>query len=157
MEVVTLGESVLRVGEAVRSEVFWGFRMRMNLNDGMECSNLSELTNIENDGEEVQESCGGEFSSVASVERGERRGLKREHGMCVESGGGGGGGGGGETAVEKPTRRLRSRIREQFALLRAAVPTFATVSSLTLNSDFDDLSSSFPWCKFGCVLRVDAQ
>lgn len=85
----------------------------MEFNYGVEYSNLedfstSDLTNVENDGEE----CGAESTSTPSVER---RGLKRDHGMCGDSG-----------AAVQPERRLRSRIQEQFALLRAVVPNLRT-------------------------------
>jgi hypothetical protein len=93
-------------------------RVAMEFNDGVEYSNLedfstSDLTNIENDGEEY----GAESTSTPSVER---RGLKRDHGMCGDSG-----------AAVQPERRLRSRIQEQFALLRAVVPNLRTVSTHT--------------------------
>ncbi|KAG0600911.1 hypothetical protein M758_11G070300 [Ceratodon purpureus] len=84
---------------------------------GEDCS-TSDLTDIENDGEEVE--CGGtESSSTASVGDGERRGVKRGYCMRVDSGA-------ADAAVVQPERRLRSRLHEQFALLRAAVPNLRT-------------------------------
>ncbi|KAG0556692.1 hypothetical protein KC19_11G072200 [Ceratodon purpureus] len=84
---------------------------------GEDCS-TSDLTDIENDGEEVE--CGGtESSSTASVGDGERRGVKRGYCMRVDSGA-------VDAAVVQPERRLRSRLHEQFALLRAAVPNLRT-------------------------------
>lgn len=103
--------------------------------DGIECSHsqdcsTSDLTDTENEGQE---------SVVEDI--GESRGVKRGYGTVVDC---------GEPTTSERTLRTH-RMRDQFALLRTAVPNFCTTSKVTTLLT-DTLRGQVPLSKMGQCL-----